>query len=270
MKKVLSFTYTILEVSDLKHQECNLKDTAKYSIVKCLSDAIGDDVKACLQREHINDRKSNAKKFLKWDLINRNFIKNFSNAELTAEYAKRGAWYFVPLFNKETGTLFSVMREDRFNELHRKQEKRRKAHYVDALVKSFNIDLDQNKQLNLFEEEQFDENEVKAIVEGILRDFQIDSSVVHRYATILFEEYNSDLISIRCCVLDSSLRIVDEEDWGEFIHYNESVVVDTVGNASEEREMPKIKLKDKARKRMGQRGAVAIKEDTAVEDIQIL
>lgn len=71
-------------------------------------------------------------------------------------------------------------------------------------------------------------------------------------------------------MLDSSLRIVDEEDWGEFIHYNESVVVDTVGNASEEREMPKIKLKDKARKRMGQRGAVAIKEDTAVEDIQIL
>ena len=60
-------------------------------------------------------------------MINRNFIKNFSNAELTAEYAKRGAWYFVPLFNKETGTLFSVMREDRFNELQRKQEKRRKA-----------------------------------------------------------------------------------------------------------------------------------------------
>ena len=47
----------------MKYQECNLKDTAKYSVVKCLSDAIGDDVKACLQREHINDRKSNAKKF---------------------------------------------------------------------------------------------------------------------------------------------------------------------------------------------------------------
>ena len=259
-----------MEVPDLKHQECNLKDATKYSIVKCLSDAIRDDVKACLQREHINDRKSNAKKFLKWDLINRNFIINFSSTELTAEYAKRGAWYFVPLFNKETGTLFSVMREDRFNELQRKQEKRRKAHYVDALVNSFNIDLDQNKQLNLFEEEQFDENEVKTIVEGILRDFQIESSVVHRYATILFEEYNSDLISIRCCVLDSSLQIVDEEDWNEFIHYNESVVVDIVENVLEVREMPKIKLKDKARKRIGQRDVVALKDDTTIGDIQIL
>ena len=34
--------------------------------------------------------------------------------------------------------------------------------------------------------------------------------------------------------------------------------------------MPKIKLKDKARKRMGQRDAVAIKEDTAIGDIQVL
>ena len=149
----------------MKYQECNLKDIAKYSVVKCLSDAIGDDVKACLQREHINDRKSNAKKFLKWDLINRNFITNFSSDVLNAEYAKRGAWYFVPLFNKKTGTLFTVMREDRFTELQRKQEKRKKAHYIDALVKSFNIDLDQNKQMNLFGEEQFDENEVKVIVE---------------------------------------------------------------------------------------------------------
>lgn len=254
----------------MKYQECNLKDTAKYSVVKCLSDAIGDDVKACLQREHINDRKSNAKKFLKWDLINRNFITNFSSDVLTAEYAKRGAWYFVPLFNKKTGTLFTVMREDRFTELQRKQEKRKKAHYIDALVKSFNIDLDQNKQMNLFGEEQFDENEVKVIVEGILRDFQIDSSVVHRYATILFEEYNSELVSIRCCVLDSSLQIVDEENWNEFIHYNESVVVDTVEKDSEEREMPKIKLKDKARKRMGQRDAVAMRDDTMIGDIQIL
>ncbi len=162
------------------------------------------------------------------------------------------------------------MREDRFSELQRKQEKRRKAHYVDALVKSFNIDLDQNKQLSLFGEEQFDEDEVKAIVEGILREFQINSSVVHRYATILFEEYNSELVSVRCCVLDSSLQIVDEENWNEFIHYNESVVVDTVENASEEKEMPKIKLKDKARKRMGQRDAVAIKDDTTIGDTQIL
>ena len=71
-------------------------------------------------------------------------------------------------------------------------------------------------------------------------------------------------------MLDSSLQIVDEEDWNEFIHYNESVVVDIVENVLEEREMPKIKLKDKARKRIGQRDVVALKDDTTIGDIQIL
>lgn len=56
-------------MSNLNHLECNLKDTTKYSIVKCLSDAIGDDVKAYFKRERVNDRKSNAKKFIKWDFI---------------------------------------------------------------------------------------------------------------------------------------------------------------------------------------------------------
>lgn len=254
----------------MNYEECNLKDTTKYSVVKCLSDAIGDDVKACFQREHIDDRTSNAKKFLKWDLINRNFTTNFSSAELTAEYAKRGAWHFVPLFNKETGTLFSVMRENRFNELQKKYVTRTKAHYIDALVQSFNIDLDQNKQLNLFGTEKFDEKDVKVIVEEILKDFQIDNSVIHRYATILFDEYNSELISLRCCILDSSLQIVEEESWNEFIRHNESVVVDIVENSSEQRQMPKMKLKDKARKRMKQKDAVTIKDSTTSKDIQML
>ena len=254
----------------MNYEECNLKDTTKYSVVKCLSDAIGDDVKACFQREHIDDRTSNAKKFLKWDLINRNFTTNFSSAELTAEYAKRGAWHFVPLFNKETGTLFSVMRENRFNELQKKYVTRTKEHNIDALVQSFNIDLDQNKQLNLFGTEKFDEKDVKVIVEEILKDFQIDNSVIHRYATILFDEYNSELISLRCCILDSSLQIVEEESWNEFIRHNESVVVDIVENSSEQRQMPKMKLKDKARKRMKQKDAVTIKDSTTSKDIQML
>lgn len=176
----------------------------------------------------------------------------------------------VPLFAKETGTLFTVMREERFKELQRKQKKRRKAHYIDALTKSFNFDLDENEQLSLFEEEQFEEKEVKKIVKEILGDFQVECSVIHRYATILFEEYNSEIISIRCCVLDSSLQVIDEDSWSGYIHHTESVVVDTVESNSEERQMPKIKLKDKARKRIGQKDIVAMKNDTLNGDAQIL
>ena len=256
-------------VFDLKYQECNLKGETKHLVVKCIADAIGDDVKVCIQREHLNSRKSNAEKLLKWDFINRNLVEKFSSTELTAEYAKRGPWCLVPLLNKEKGTLFSVMKEERFNELQKRQGKRKKAHYIDALVSSFNVDLDKNKQLSFLEKNQFEENEVKSIVEGILKDFQTNSSRIHRYAIILFEEYNYELISIRCCVLDSSLQIVDEENWNEFIHYNESVVVDNVAKEEKEQEMPKIRLKDKARKRIGQKDTVAIKNDMASENTRV-
>lgn len=255
----------------MKYQECDLKDTEKYLIIKCLSEAIGDDVKACLQREHIDDKESNGKKFLKWDLINRNFIMNFSDTKLTAKYAKRGSWNFVPLFNKDTGTLFSVMREDRFKELQRNHKKKQNIHYIDALVKSFNIDLVQNKQLSLFDvEEDPDKNEVKKIIEDILKNFHMNNMVVRRYATILFEEYNFELISVRCCILDSSLQIIDEDDWSKFISYKESIIVDMVENGSEEKQMPKIKLKDKARKRIGQKDLITIKDDTTFKENQVL
>lgn len=236
-------------------------------INKCISEAIGDDVKGCLRREQIDEKRSNGKKLLKWDLVNRNFIMNFSAGNLTAEYAKRGAWNMVPLYDKETGTIYTVMREERFREIQRKQSKRKKAHYVDALVQSFNFDLSTEHQLSLLEEESFDEEEVKSIIEDIIKDFDIEKTVIKRYKTILFEEYNSELIDVRCCVLDSSLQVVEEEDWSAYITHSESVVVDTVV-VSNEPHTPNIKLKDKARKKAEQRELVALKENTQGQKAQ--
>lgn len=243
----------------VKEKTYSLTDKIIISIIRCLSEAIGDDVKGCLRRENINDKYSNGKKLIKWDFINRNFVMNFSAGNFTAEYARRGAWYMVPLFDKETGTIYTVMREERFREIQRNQAKRRKAHYVDALVQSFNFDLNTMRQYSLFEETFFEEEEVKSIVEDIVKDFGIDKTVIKRYKTILFEEYHSELTAVRCCVLDSSLQVVEEEDWSAYITHRESVVVDTV-NESSEPNVSSIKLKDKAKKKARQREIVALKE----------
>lgn len=245
----------------MKDKAFSLADKSITSITKCLSEAIGDSVKGCLRRENLNEKRSNAKKLLKWDFINRNFIMNFSAGNLTAEYAKRGAWNMVPLYDKETGTIYTVMREERFREIQRKHSKRKKAHYVDALVQSFNFDLNIVRQISLFEEQSFDEDEVKSIVDDIIKDFHIGKTVIQRYKTILFEEYDSELIAVRCCVLDSSLQVVEEEDWSTYITHSESVIVDAVV-ASNEPHTSNIKLKDKARKKAGQRELVALKENS--------
>lgn len=251
----------------MKDKAFSLEDKNIISITKCLSEAIGDDVKGCLRRENLNEKRSNGKKLLKWDFINRNFIMNFSAGNLTAEYAKRGAWNMVPLYDKETGTIYTVMREERFREIQRKQPKRKKAHYVGALVQSFNFDLNTEHQLSLFEEQSFDEEEVKSIVDDIIKDFDIEKTVIKRYKTVLFEEYNSELIAVRCCVLDSSLQVVEEEDWSTYITHSESVVVDTVADSNEPH-TSNIKLKDKARKKAGQRELVALKENSQEQKVQ--
>jgi len=119
-----------------------LLESEKEDIVQCLCEAVGDDLKACLRRENINEKKSNGKKLMKWDFVNRNLIRRFRDARLSAKYARRGAWYMVPLFDRENGYLYTVMREDRFADLRKKRDKRSKAHYLDALVQSFHIDLD--------------------------------------------------------------------------------------------------------------------------------
>ena len=245
----------------MKDKAFSLEDKNIASIIKCLSEAIGDDVKGCLRRENLNEKRSNGKKLLKWDFINRNFIMNFSAGNLTAEYAKRGAWNMVPLYDKETGTIYTVMREERFREIQRKQPKRKKAHYVDALIQSFNFDLNTEHQLSLFEEQSFDEEEVKSIVDDS------EKTVIKRYKTILFEEYNSELIAVRCCVLDSSLQVFEEEDWSTYITHSESVVVDTVADSNEPH-TSNIKLKDKARKKAGQRELVALKENSQEQKVQ--
>ena len=251
----------------MKEKTYSLNDKNRMGIIRCLSEAVGDDVKGCLRRENISDKYSNGKKFMKWDFINRNLIMNFSAGNLTAEYARRGAWYMVPIYDKETGTIYTVMREDRFREIQRKRTKRKKAHYIDALVQSFNFDLKATVvgQLSLFEEQSFERDEIKSIIEDIIKGFDVDKTIIKRYKTILFEEYHSELTAIRCCVLDTSLQVVEEEDWSAYITHRESVVIDTV-SVSNGSNMANIKLKDKARKKAEQRKLVTLKKSVQEQE----
>ena len=63
----------------MKEKTYSLTDKIIISIIRCLSEAIGDDVKGCLRRENINDKYSNGKKLIKWDFINRNFAFIWNN-----------------------------------------------------------------------------------------------------------------------------------------------------------------------------------------------
>lgn len=210
----------------MKNRITPMEEISIKAIVSAIEEAITDDLTCCLRASDIPKDKSNAKKNLIWDLINRNAERNMKKTPLSAKYAKRGPWNMVPIYDTSNRWIYTIMRAERFKTLQKNQPGRKKAHYMDAFAKSFNLDLLGPKQISMFDDQQFTEQEVKSAVEGIMKAFESEGSEIKRYAVILFEEFNGVLVSVKCCTIDPTLEIIDFEDWSQYIRHEESVVVE--------------------------------------------
>ena len=227
-----------------------IEDWAKEEVVKGLSSAVGDDLLESIRKADLSERYSNSKKFLKWDLINRNFIKAFHNSNIVAEYANRGPWFMVPLVDKRNGVVYSVLREDRFRELRSKKDRRKKPHYIDAFIQMFNFDITKYRQVSFFNDD-FPDEEVCNIVQSVLESLNVVRGIINRHAIILFEEYNHELVNVRCCIVDTNLSIVFEESWNQYIKHEQSTITEQVVENEMKEELVKPTLGKKARARKG-------------------
>ena len=93
--------------------------------------------------------------------------------------------------------------------------------------------------------------EKKKIVDNILRDLGTPLSIVRRYVVILFESRGFDLISLRACIINSDLQVVDQDDWSSYIEIGESNVVEstTVDNKAADTPNHGIQYTEKAKRR---------------------
>lgn len=114
-------------------------DSFISTIAKCLSDAVGDDIRQDIKLHRLVTQNSTPSRI--WDLINTNICERFAKSDVIANPSKRGGWELVPVFERNSDTIYSLMREQRFETLKKQLPKRRTAHYVDALVRSLNKDL---------------------------------------------------------------------------------------------------------------------------------
>lgn len=225
-------------------------------LIEKLASSLGDEVELGLKSMEIEEKHSVSRNYLKWDLFNKNCIKAFSEGTLIARYARRGPWHMVPLVDFSSNFIFSVMREARFKELSRGKSRRKKAHYMEAFAQSFNFDLGESSQMSIFLEKQFGEEEVAKIVNDILNDMNVEREAIQNYAVILFNEFNHELISIKCCVINSELEIIEEEDWSSYIKHRESVIPEVVEAEESSQYKQSVSLKPKARERAKQKQAV--------------
>lgn len=201
-------------------------------IVRCVEDAVGDDIRADIRQHDLQTRNSTPSRI--WDLLNTNVIKTLETEDCTIAKAHRGPWEMLIIFEKTTKCILTFMREKRFAELRNRQHKRVHMHYIDIMAKQFNKSLlSDQQQLSFLPHTFSDEDRLAELVQTMLHDLEGDAEVVRHHVLVLFETVGYQLTHIRAVMVTPSLDIAQnsEQDWSRYITADESAVVEEVANS---------------------------------------
>lgn len=202
-------------------------------IVRCVEDAVGDDIQADVQRNNLQTQNSVPSRI--WDLLNTNVIKTLDTEDCTIAKAHRGPWEMLIVFEKTTQCILTFMREKRFAELRNRQHKRVHMHYIDMLTKQFNESLlSEQQQLSFIPHTFSDEDRLADLVQTMLHDLDGEADIVRHHVLVLFETVGYQLTHIRAVMVTPSLDIAQnsEQDWSRYITADESAVVEEVADPS--------------------------------------
>lgn len=200
-------------------------------IVRCVEDAVGDDIQADIQLNDLQTRNSVPSRI--WDLLNTNVVKTLETEDCTIAKAHRGPWEMLVILEKTSQYIFTFMREKRFAELRRRQRQRKRMHYIDMLTQQFNKELLANQQqLSFIPHEFSDEEKLAELVQGLLHDLGSDMDIVRHHVLVLFDTVGYQLTHIRAVMVTPSLDIArgSEQDWSQYIRAEESTIVEKVVN----------------------------------------
>lgn len=223
------------------------KDEVITQIVAAINIAISENIYEDYQRSELDRLHSNSFYQRIWDHINNNLSK-ICLPNIIGGFTKRGFWNAYSLFDKETGLIYSFLREKRFREIARKIKTN--PHYVQALAAQGNPDL-QPPQMTFFSMEP-DQTKSKYIFEQVCSDLMITPDMVKGHKVILFNGYNGILTSVRCCMIDWAFEIHNSIDLTSYINVYESVIVEEISEPISKTNNPSqgLKLKPKAKEKI--------------------
>jgi len=198
-------------------------------IVRCVEDAVGDDIQADIQLNNLQTQNSVPSRI--WDLLNTNIIKSLDTRDCAIAKARRGPWEMLVIFEKSSQCILTFMREKRFAELQKRQRQRKRMHYIDMLARQFNKDLLADQQQLSFIPHKFsDEERLAELVQTLLLDLDSNTDIVRHHVLILFDTAGYHLTHIRAVMVTPSLDIAQgsEQDWSRYINADESIIVEKV------------------------------------------
>ena len=208
-------------------------------MVRCIADAVGDDIREDFQRSNLKTDNSFFSRI--WDYLNTNLLNTLETDACDPIVTNRGPWDMVVLYENTSQCIFTFMREKRFAELQRRQRNRKRMHYIDMVTRYFNSDLlaDQG-QMSLFPHEFSDEDRLAELVGSFLHDLSGGVDIVRRHVLVLFNTDGFQLTSVRAVMITPSLEIAKgcEEDWSKYIANEESLIVERVENATSPMNQP--------------------------------
>lgn len=243
----------------------NFSDDFIRSIVSSINSAVTDDIMQDTRQANMNRSSMNSYPSRIWDLINRNVCNAFKyNSEVIVAYTKRGPWNLIVIFDKTTGMLLTIMREERFDEV--KRDSKSHKHYVYELANMFNADLEIQQQSLLVLDEN--EEKIKKSIERICNDLLISTDMVQHHAMVLFSSQDELLLSIRCCMINCNFEICETIPWNEYIGVSESVVVEQTTNNDHKQNNPAMGLSytSKAKKKKQLNLDIATKNDSDISE----
>lgn len=235
-------------------------------IVRCVEEAVGDDIQADIQKNDFVTNNSLPSRI--WDILNTNIMRTLDAEEWMIAKAHRGPWEMLVVYEKTSHCILTFMREKRFSDLQKNQRKRMRMHYVDILAKQFNSDLlPGQQQLSIYPHTFSDEDRLTDLVQSILQDFEFCTDVVRHHVLVLFDTVGFQLTHIRAVMVTPSLEIAQgsEQDWSDYIAADESAVVEKITHPEAPSSQPNRGLALKAKAMARQKNRPKQKEHESFE-----
>lgn len=243
----------------------NFNDDFIRSIVASINSAVTDDIMQDTRHASMDRNVMNSYPSRIWDLINRNVCAAFTYfSDVIVEFTKRGPWNLLAIFDKSTGMLVTLMREERFYEV--KRDSKNHKHYIYELANMFNADLEIQQQ-SMFEPDP-NEEKIKESIKRICDDLLISTEMVQHHAIILFSSHDELMNSIRCCMINCNFEECETVSWNEYIGVSESVVVEQTTHDDNKSKNPTMGLDytSKAKKKKQLNLDIATKSDIDIAE----
>lgn len=208
----------MISLNDLDH---NFSE----KVVNAINRAVTDDIKKDIIDARLSKNDMNSYGSRIWDLINRNIYDAFNDdTNVVTGITTRGPWKLRPIFEKKSGFVFTIMREERFYSVRKDPQNYK--HYIGELACGLNQDLECLQQT--FLEKNYVEEKITATIEKISNDISLSTDMIKKHAIILFSSTEDLLVSVRCCMINPMFEECASISWNNFIKVHDSVVVDKI------------------------------------------